>query len=134
MVLAICEVVLFITLVVLLCMHTVHGTVIVVAGQVRQGMITVVVIGMDEFEAGVADETTVVELFGCVEVVFVEAGWTGVELAGQAVLPTPVEGFLLGMPGTFSIVPIHNLSQSTPGFALSSSSKVIPKLPAILTP
>lgn len=83
------------------------------------------VVLFDEIEAGVA----VVEGF---VVLLAEAGLTGVELAGQALLPTPVEGFFVGMPGILRLAPIHSLSQSTPGFAFESSSNLMPKLSAIL--
>ena len=52
----------------------------------------------------------------------------------QALLFTPVEGFLEGVPGTLSVLPIQSLSQLIPAFAFSSSAKVRPKLSAILTP
>lgn len=138
----------------LLCRQTVQGMVIAVAGHVGQGIITVVVIGIDEF-AGATTALEVVEELAVDDGVGTElvdevrdeltdglvvllidgatdAGLTGVELAGQALLLTPVDGFFVGIPGTFSSVPIHSLSQSMPGLAFWRSSKVMPKYSAIL--
>jgi hypothetical protein len=61
-----------------------------------------------------------------------EPGLTAVE--AQALLLTPLDGLLEGMPGTLSAVPIQSLSQLIPGLALSNSENNIPKLSAILTP
>lgn len=141
------------TVTVLFCAHTVQGIVNVVAGQVGQGVVTVVVIGklgeallvvvVEGAEAAEVDGDVVVLaelLLGVVlgAVLPVEPGLT-VELdAGvvdeQAALFTPLEGLLEGMPGILSGLPIHSLSQLIPGFAVSSSVKFIPKLSAILTP
>ena len=139
-------------------MHTVHGIVIVVAAQVGHGITTVVVMGtagvievvelaLASCEAGVVDTDVVLgivvdvavavgatELAGVVELLATDAALAGVELAGQVVLPTPLAGFFVGMPGIFNTVPIHSLSQLIPGLAFSSSAKVMPKLSAILTP
>jgi hypothetical protein len=136
--------------VVLLCKQTVHGMVRVVAAQVGQGIITVVVIGVTTaFEelltaagagAGVVD---VIDgygrdcvgdwvLVGATEVLLIDAGLKGVDFGGQLWLLTPVEGFFDGMPGILRSLPIHNLSQSVPGFAFWRSSNLMPKLSAML--
>lgn len=129
--------------VVFCCWQTVQGMVIVVGAHVEQGITTEVVMIWDV--VGCVEEPLLEDEDGAepvevgVGVLPVGTGFTaefedgGVEEA-QALLFTPVLGFLLGLPGTLRVLPIHNLSQSRPGLAFSSSENVRPKLSAILTP